>query len=262
MLNKLFFISTILVLYIIISSGATNEAIATNINCSTNRTDQPTPLQTLKETAISNKMINTTNNVSQQYITTFDLENSLRRALFSDTKLNHMKLTYNETNYIYFYQWKNMFAYYITLPYPISYADFLGLNFNIQEFIRTMLLSYNIEDLKSIYVKEFLTLTLASGLLVLRHVIIDNYEILPPLTHKIIQEIESVKKICIDLDIRGVDYHTPFNDYVLDMLVKVKDYYKKEGSLYYPAFKVWTTSSEEIEKYHRDIVNIENKTNR
>ena len=52
------------------------------------------------------------------------------------------------------------------------------------------------------------------------------------------------------------------NDYVLDMLVKVKDYYKKEGSLYYPAFKVWTTSSEEIEKYHRDIVNIENKTNR
>lgn len=226
-------------------------------------TDQATPTSVLKEVAKTNYENISTNIIKELplkrsiIITPFDIENSMKRALFDDNQLNYISITYDETNTIYLYQWKNLFSYHINLPTTMTYSDYLGLKFNIQDFIRTLSINYDVSLLKTVYVKEFLTLSLASALLEMRHYIIDKYEINPIYLTKLIREIKTVNEICKKLDQDpNVDWHTKFNDYVLNMLMNVVRYYEKEKNIFYPGFKIWETSIEEIEKFHQDLIKV------
>lgn len=234
---------------VLLGSGTNNTKLEpTNADYGT------TNIRTAAPSSVSNLLVHdskSTNIDPKQGIPVSDIAASMRSALFSEHQLNYMKIDYGEHEYLYFYQWKNFFAHYVT-EVSMSYEDYLGLKFNIQEFLRVMTLEYSQAQLQNDYVATFLMLSLSSALLDLRHVICDKYQMNPILLEKLIKDIRSVEKICKEMDRKKNDYHNKYNDYVLKMLLKVVQYYDAHGNVYYPDFKVWETSVDEVAKRYQD----------
>lgn len=235
---------------VLLASGTNNSKISsTEYYPSTN-------IKTAAPSSVSNLLVHeaqSTNIDPKQGIPVSDIAASMRRALFSEHQLNFMRIDYGTHEYVYFYQWKNYFAHYIS-EVSMSYEDYLGLKFNIQEFLRVMTIEYSQAQLQNNYISTFLMLTLSSALLDLRHVIVDKYAMNPILLEKLIKDIRAVEKICKEMDKQKKDYHNKYNDYVLKMLLKVVQYYDAHGNVYYPEFKVWETTVEEVQDAYKDSI--------
>lgn len=242
---------------VLLGSGTNNSRLDPTNVTSFDRSIYPTTnIKTAAPSSVSNLLVHeeaSTNIDPKQGIPVSDIAASMRRALFSEHKLNFMRIDYGKNEYLYFYQWKNYFAHYIT-ELSMSYEDYLGLKFNIQEFLRVMTIEYSQAELQNNYVATFLMLSLSSALLDLRHVILDKYAMNPILLEKLIKEIKAVHKICNEMDRKKNDWHNKYNDYVLKMLLKVVQYYEAHGNVFYPDFRVWETSIEEITNSYQNSI--------
>lgn len=182
------------------------------------------------------------------------------RRLFYDLSyqyvLRYVSIELIPTNKIYYlFQWKEMFSYYLLYP-NLMEEEYFAFQITTSQFINSLLTNYNIEDVKTKYVKDFLLLSLAKTMMEMKKYILDKYPYDENHIKELVHEIKSVEEICFLMDQENIDYHTDYNDFALKMLVEVANYYISQKNIYYPYFKVWKEDYY-LDQFSSDIFTIE-----